>query len=413
MLIVSIISLFVFYDFVKKITKNEKIALIGLALLSICPWHILQSIWELDCNMFPHFLLIAMDILYTGITKNNKKVIYISMFFYALTLYCYGVAIYFVPLFLLVFCIYLLKNKIINYKDAIICILIFVLFAMPIVLMFAINLLHINTEIKFFNITIPYYPNLSRTQDMIFFTDNKLSQLFENIISTIMVIFNQSDRGEWNASPVFGTIYHISIIFVFVSIIRMIKLTKDNKKVSVENFLIFIWLCISILTGFIINEVNINRINSIWYILLLLASNGIYLIYENIKYKKTYAITIICFYTILFSCYNFYFYSYYNRVIANSSVFSEGFYQALSYVKDIDKKQVFYDNIKDDGNLKLYIDFNNDENKNYTVITDESKLKSKIENLKEDEIIIVYTKLKDYTTELNVYEIGNYKVIYK
>lgn len=261
MLIVSIILLFVFYDFVKKITKNEKIALIGLALLSICPWHILQSIWELDCNMFPHFLLIAMDILYTGIIKNNKKIIYISMFFYALTLYCYGVAIYFVPLFLLVFCIYLLKNKIINYKDAIICILIFVLFAMPIVLMFAINLLHIETQIKIFNITIPYYPNLSRTQDMVFFTDNKLSQLFENIISTIMVIFNQSDRGEWNASPVFGTIYHMSIIFVFVSIIKIIKLTKDNKKVSVENFLILIWLCISILTGFIINEVNINRIN--------------------------------------------------------------------------------------------------------------------------------------------------------
>lgn len=413
MLIVSIISLFVFYDFVKKITKNEKIALIGLGLLAICPWHILQSIWELDCNMFPHFLLIAMDILYTGIIKNNKMIMYVSMFFYALTLYCYGVAIYFVPIFLLVFCVYLLKNKIINYKDIIICVVIFGLFAMPIVLMFAINLLHINTEIKILNITIPYYTNLSRTQDMVFFADNKLLKLIENILSTIMVIFNQLDTGEWNASPAFGTIYHISIIFIFISIIKITKISKKEKRISTENFLILIWLGISILTGFVINEVNINRLNSIWYVLLLLTGNGIYLIYEEFKYKKAYATTIICIYTILFSCYNIYFHTYYSKVIDMSGVFSEGFYQALSYVKDTDKKQVFYDNTKDDGNIDLYVEFNHDENKNYSVIIGEENIKSKLENLTEDEIIIIYTKLRDYPTELNVYEIENYKIIYK
>lgn len=413
MLIVSIISLFVFYDFVKKITKNEKIALIGLALLAICPWHILQSIWALDCNMLPHFLLIAMDILYTGIIKNNKKVIYISMIFYAITLYCYGVAIYFVPIFLLVLCIYLLKNKIINYKNAIICVLIFLLFAMPIILMFAINFLHIETQIKIFNITIPYYPNLSRTQDMVFFTDNKLSQLCENIIYTFNVIFLQSDRAEWNASEIFGTTYHITIIFSLISIINMIRIRKSEKKFSIENFLMITWLSLSVLTGFIINEANINRLNSTWYILLLLASNGIYLIYEKTKHKNIYAIIIVIIYTILFIYYNIYFYSYHFRAIDVSGVFSEGFYQALNYVNDTAKKQVIYDNIKDDGNLKLYVDFNRDENKNYTVIMEEEELKSKIENISDDEIIIVYTKLKDYPTELNTYEIENYKIIYK
>lgn len=96
-LIVSIISLFVFYDFVKKITNNKKIALIGLGLLAISPWHIMQSLFAWDCNMFPHFLLFAMDIFYTGILKNKKAIIYLSMAFFAITLYCYGIAIYFVP----------------------------------------------------------------------------------------------------------------------------------------------------------------------------------------------------------------------------------------------------------------------------------------------------------------------------
>ena len=120
-LIISIIAMFVFYDLIKKISKNKNVALLGLSLLAISPWHILQSMWSWDCNMFPHFLLIAMDILYTGILKNKKIVVYISMIFFAITLYCYGIAIYFVPVFLLIFSIYLIKIKKINIKDLVKC----------------------------------------------------------------------------------------------------------------------------------------------------------------------------------------------------------------------------------------------------------------------------------------------------
>ena len=110
-LIISIISLVVFYDFIKKITDNKNVALVGLGLLVISPWHIMQSIWSLDCNMFPHFLLFAMDILVTGLKEKRRGLIYLSMFFFALTLYCYGIAIYFVPFFLLIMAIYLVKKK--------------------------------------------------------------------------------------------------------------------------------------------------------------------------------------------------------------------------------------------------------------------------------------------------------------
>lgn len=61
MMIVSIISLFVMYDFVKKISKSQTIGLVALAILVISPWDIEQSMYGLDCNMFPHFLLFAMD----------------------------------------------------------------------------------------------------------------------------------------------------------------------------------------------------------------------------------------------------------------------------------------------------------------------------------------------------------------
>lgn len=229
-LIVSIISLFVFYDFVKKITNNKKIALVGLGLLAISPWHIMQSLFAWDCNMFPHFLLFAMDIFYTGILKNKKAIIYLSMIFFAITLYCYGIAIYFVPFFLLITAIYLVRKKKINVRDLIICIIIFILFAWPIIITFIMNGLRIGQTIEIFNITIPYYETLTRTTDMLFFSDNVGIQFIKNIVYLLSMIVFQSDNIEWNVIPMFGTIYHISIVFAILGIIFKIKKMKQNKK---------------------------------------------------------------------------------------------------------------------------------------------------------------------------------------
>lgn len=70
MLIISMISIVVMYLLTNKIFKNNKIALISMLLTAISPWHILQSSFSLDCNMFPHISLIAIYMLYM---RNRKK----------------------------------------------------------------------------------------------------------------------------------------------------------------------------------------------------------------------------------------------------------------------------------------------------------------------------------------------------
>ena len=145
MLFISIISLFVFYDLLKRIFKKESIALLGTAFLAICPWHIMQSIWSIDCNMFPHFMLISVYLLYRGIT-DKKYFLYLSMIFFAISMYTYGVSVYVIPLFLLITAIYLLKTKKVHIKDLIICIIIYVLFSLPILTMYVLNLFKIGTE---------------------------------------------------------------------------------------------------------------------------------------------------------------------------------------------------------------------------------------------------------------------------
>ena len=399
MLLMSIISLFVIYDFTKKLTNNKTIALIALGLLVISPWHILQQMYGLDCNMFPHFLLIAMDLLYTGIINNKKYLTYISIIFFAMTLYCYGVAIYFVPLFLLISAIYLVKTKKIDIKTIIFCILIFVVLAMPIVTMFAINVLKINKSIEILGITIPYYEGLNRTKDMIFFAEKPIMQLFKNIFFTLVVTLAQFDRIAWNEPAIFGTIYHISIIFIIYEIIKSIKQRKNG--------ILLLSVVICLFVGLIVNEANVNRLNSIWYIMIILTAIGIFDLYEKVQNKKIYKYAVTSLYIVLGISFIIYFYANYTKVVDKSICFSRGFYKSLSYVQTLDATDIYWVNLNRDYTMKLYLDFNNSENKTYKEIENQEQLDAKMQNLKENEVILI----EDVDNKYTGYRIDNYVII--
>lgn len=333
-LLISIIGMIVFYDLLSKITKNKNIALIGLALLAISPWHILQSVWCWDCNMFPHFLLFAMDILCSAILKNKKTWIYASMILFGITLYCYGVAIYFVPIFLLVQAIYLLKEKKIKILDLIICIIIFCIISIPIVLTFSINALKLDIDLKFFNITIPYYENLTRADDMLLFSNNIPMQLLKNILYIISTLIIQDDNIIWNTTKIFGTIYHITIVFSILGIVFYTD--KKRKEVINVKCIIYAWIIISIITGVFVNEATVNRLNSIWYVLLMFAAIGIYEVYNKIKalkdkkvYKNLYKYLLILVYLVLFISYILYFNIVQKEQIESSKFFSGEVYEKM------------------------------------------------------------------------------------
>ena len=222
------------------------------------------------------------------------------MIFFAFTLYSYGVAVYFTPILLLVLAIYLKYKKRISASDIIICIIIFLIIAMPIILTFAINFLRFNKSIYLGNITIPYYENLSRTEDMLFFSPNALEQLLRNIYCMLIVIFGQVDGLDWNSSELFGTLYHFTVIFAFIPLIvwkieskqkkelerKDQKNNKEDKDLNLSKILLISWLSISLFTGVVINYTNINRLNTVWYPIIILAGKGIYWFYERLKYAE-------------------------------------------------------------------------------------------------------------------------------
>lgn len=281
-LIASVAAAAAVYGLVKKMI-SPKAAIVVLVFLAINPWHFMQSRWALDCNMFPHMFVIGLYFLQKGIEKS--KYIYVSMIFFALCMYSYGVAFYMVPLFLLTACIVLSAKKQVDFKQVLIAMAVYFGISFPIYGTMLINFMKWDT-VKLPFVTMPYFEGSIRTNDILFFSEQPIQQILNNIKSLINVAFLQKPDLIWNAIDDFGTVYKCSMPFVFWGIgivIYQIKKEQDSKKKSAFILLLLYWI-FSVFVGICINGVNVNRINIIFYAHIIFAGITIYYLIQ--KWKK-------------------------------------------------------------------------------------------------------------------------------
>ena len=138
--------------------------------------------------------------------------------------------------------------------------------------MSVINLLGLPT-VKIGNITIQEFEYFKRTGDMLLFSQDLLQTLINNILTTIKLVLINEDGLSWNAIHGVGTIYIGSIIFAIVALIEIIASKKQKNDSGIS--IIIIWFITSIIIGMLINNVNINRLNIIWYPIIFLVGYGI------------------------------------------------------------------------------------------------------------------------------------------
>ena len=270
-LLVSLMGLVFLYLFSKKAFGSAP-ALIIAGFCAICPWHFMQSRWALDCNLFPHFLVAGLYFILLG-AGGRRYCYYISMLFFALSMYCYGVSIYTVPFFLLVACIALLLMKKMRLRDMFICAGIYLLVSWPFIACMVINALGLETiETPFF--TIPYFPNTIRQSDILFFSDDIPARLAANIKALLSIIFQRYDGYIFNDLPRFATLYVISIPFMLFGLICCFVSLKAEDNTGYILTLVFLFT--AILCGLVTSSVNVNRINIIFYPLIILTGLGIY-----------------------------------------------------------------------------------------------------------------------------------------
>jgi len=267
-LLVSIAGLICLYLFISD-AFDKSMALVVLMFAAINPWHILQSRWILDCNLYPHFFVIGIYFLYKGLGK--RLYLFLSMVFFGLCMYCYGVSIYTMPVFLVMACIYLLLTKKIKVMDALLCALVYLLVAGPFILVMMINFFQWDTiETPLF--TLPYFPDSVRSNDILFFSENITSQLVQNFKSLMNVTLLQVKDLPWNDVENFGTMYLFSMPFALLGIVAFFKRYR-NKPGAV---FAFFFLLTGVLCGILTNGVNVNRINIVYYPIIIFIGIGLY-----------------------------------------------------------------------------------------------------------------------------------------
>ncbi|GAP39184.1 glycosyltransferase family protein [Flexilinea flocculi] len=291
---------------------SKNFSLIVLALTAINPWHIMQSRWGLESNIFPHFLLLGLFFLLYSLKSRKSVFLYISIIFYGLSLYGYGVAYAYIPFLLLSIFVILFFTEIFRSFTLLIATFLFFLVSWPILLMIPINYFKLPT-FAFGPITMQLFEKTTRLSDFVFLSKDINDQFFNNVRYLWNIIMLQKMDVWWNQLPAIGTMYKISLPFSVIGIVKIAQLAMNKNEEGETNYrkicsaILLINLAASLFTGLIINNVNVTRMNHIYYPLILVTAYGIYWVFSKNHY---FGIFISLSYGVYFSffCYR-YFYS--------------------------------------------------------------------------------------------------------
>ncbi len=333
-LISGIISLFIFYLLVKRVS-NRSVALLSLFLLAISPWHIMISRWALDANLFPSIFLTAIFLLV--VSFDDKRILPASLFFFALSFYAYAISFLIVPVFLLIVFLYLLYHRKTDYNITGTGLLVFIVAALPMFLFIVINYLKLNSiDTVLFSIPrLTGTPRFSTTSSL--FGSEFLNNSYQNLLITIKIIITQNDELIWNAIPEYGYIYLFSLPFLIIGFVKLISENIRSKNFE-KSFIFLAWLIVSFLLGFLTNP-NINRINTIFIPLIFLVATGIYYVVKNLRF---FTIPIIILYLISFSMFSFNYFTVYPKEIGQE--FYESFGKAINYASQNPDVKIYVTN---------------------------------------------------------------------
>lgn len=332
-LLVSMAGIWCLYLFVRDVF-GKNVALIVFWFAAVNPWHILQSRWAIDCNLYPHFFLMGIFFLHRALGGRRKKLhLVISMVMFGLCMYCYGISVYTMPVFLLAACIYLLATRRLKILDALLSLAVYLAVAWPFFAVMAINFFQWDTvETPLF--TLPYFPDSIRSNDILFFSRNIITQLIENFKSMVRVTALQTKDLPWNDVQNFGTMYLFSFPFAAAGLCGLFY--EFRKRAGA--LLVLFFLGTGVWCGLVTNGVNINRLNIIYYPIIILAGIGIYEVMRWIALPHV-EYGIVAVYVLAFVLFVRVYFNDYAREM--DVVFFKDYGEAVASLKDSDAEKLY------------------------------------------------------------------------
>jgi len=324
------ISLPVIYALLKRLF-DRRTALIGLAFLAICPWHMMMARWGLDCNFAPGLLLLGLCFFAKGV--DHPKYYVLSGFAYGLSLYAYATIWVVLPFVLLFHGIYLgYVGKLKLSKALVLGVFILGVMALPLLMFLAVNW-GIIEEIRLPFLSVPRMP-MMRGNEVSF------SNLYENTYRMVKTFLLQRDDMVWNASDEFGLYYHLSLPFMVIGgIVMLIRTAKSIANRQYDgSALILVWLAFGVIQGCLIDG-NVNRLNFLHFPLILCAIMGLAWTEKKLRGRwKKLSVCIASAYGISFMLFaGFYFTGFQKQI---DSWYDTGLEPALKYAQSMTDEEI-------------------------------------------------------------------------
>lgn len=127
-----IMSYFLILTLFPHFKKKKRIAMVGMLLLAISPWHIYISRLGHEVNLGLALIVASILCFFVFVNKKNTWFLIFSFFGFALSFYSYQSEKVFTPLILLVLCLLFLKQLLTVKKEFIIGVLLFGIITLPI-----------------------------------------------------------------------------------------------------------------------------------------------------------------------------------------------------------------------------------------------------------------------------------------
>lgn len=262
----SVISLFLIWRIAGN-AENPKFACIALFFTAFNAWHVIAARWALESNLTP-FVVLASVYFLSRRDKGALRIQAAFVFFLSLSVYAYGTAYVFAPIFLALAFLWLALNGAIDRRRALGLSAIAFVTALPIVLLLIVNFLELET-IEFSGITIPNFPVQSRYESISFLLDGATFQrLTDNLYELAAHLAGGTTA---HGLGIFAPFAIVPIAWGVATTLRRAAAGKDYGL----HLLMALWFIAALFTAMLL-PINVNRGNLLWQPAIWMMALGVF-----------------------------------------------------------------------------------------------------------------------------------------
>ncbi len=316
------VTLFVFWRLARRL-RGAGFGLTALFTLTVCPWHIMASRWALESNLLPGMLLLG--IYFTLRSKENEWALVGAGAFFGLSLYAYGTAYFFLPLFLCAAVIIMRRS--LRVRSFLVSLGIFIIIALPISVCQLVNLLDLD-GFTVLGVTITKLTRARQSMTSVF-GGGGLAALTENIKTLWSLLLTGSDGFFYNSIRPWGLFYVFGLPLAIAGLFFSLCTRKDYPGERLMR-----WALYSALISSCLISGNINRLNMLWLPAAYFMAVGMHVILRAIGVFAVSAVAAVlaCFVLFLGD---------YAGTLDGINSFYPGLGEAISYTEQLQPESVY------------------------------------------------------------------------